>query len=67
MIAAVTEPDNPAIQTALAAMQPLDLAPMTGDGVKPRGHNPPATADDDDLLESYESVVTVDDLPEEFR
>ena len=67
MVAAVTEPDNSALQVALAGAGQIDAAPMSNGGVKKRGKNAPVTADDDDLLSAYEDVITEDELPEAFR
>lgn len=44
-----------------------EIAPMTSSKVKKSGHNAPVTADDDDLIEAFDSRVTVDELPPEFR
>lgn len=67
VVAAMTEADNPDVQAAMAyaAGRPADLVP--GPTGKRRGHNAPATADDPDLLAEFDSVITVDDLPDEFR
>lgn len=67
MVAAVTEPDNPSLITALQGAGTVDTAPMANGQVKRRGKNAPVTADDDDLISVYEDVITVDELPEEFR
>lgn len=67
MVAAVTNPDDPKVQAAIAEAEQFASTPMTGDGVKARGHNAPAANDDDDLIEAYSSVITEDELPEEFR
>jgi len=67
MVAAVTEPDNPSLLTALAGAGKIDSAPMSNGAVKRRGKNAPVTADDDDLISAYEDVITEDELPDAFR
>jgi hypothetical protein len=67
IITAVTSPEGEETLRALAEMAKLEPAPMTGDAVKPRGHNAPATAEDPDLLEAFDTVITVDELPDEFK
>jgi hypothetical protein len=67
MVAAVTEPDNPSLLSALAGAGKIDTAPMSNGGVKRRGKNAPVNTDDDDLLSAYEDVITEDELPEAFR
>lgn len=67
MVAAIVDSDDPTVQAAMvyAAAHPADVAP--GPSGKPRGRNAPATNDDPDLLEEFDSVITVDELPPEFR
>lgn len=67
MIAAVTEPDNPAVMEALRAVAMDNVTQAPGPSGKPRGHNAPAGTDDPGIFEAFDSVVTVDDLPDEFR
>lgn len=67
MVAAVTEPDNPILAQALAGAGQVDSTPMSNGGVKRRGKNAPVTADDDDLISAYDSVITEDELPDAFR
>ena len=67
MITAITESDNPTVREAMeswVAGTP-DMAP--GPGAKRGKRNAPATSDDPDLLDAYDDVITVDELPEEFR
>lgn len=67
IVSAVTEVD-PAKEAAwLKAMSPLSQAPMKASGAKPRGKNAPATSLDPELFEDFDAVVTVDELPAEFR
>lgn len=67
MLAAITEPDNATVKAAMQGAPPADIVPMTGPAPKRRGKNAPATTDDDDLISAYESVMTEDELPPEFR
>jgi|SRR5215469_4187443 len=67
LLTAVIDPSDPTVQAAVADATPLDKTPMNGRGSKARGRNAPVNSDDDDLLEAFDSVITVDDLPAEFR
>lgn len=67
MVAAVTDPDDPKVKAAMAEAEALAIAPMAVPFIPPRGRNAPATTDDDDLIEAYSGVITVDELPEEFK
>lgn len=67
MLTAVMEADNPNVQAAVqwAASNGAESAP----GPKPRsrGKNAPATTDDPNVFEAYDDVITVEQLPDEFR
>lgn len=67
MVEAITNPDNPKVQFAITqeGMDAAEAAP--GPTAKGRGKNAPAGSDDDDLLEAFNSVITVDELPDAFR
>jgi hypothetical protein len=67
IIEAVTNPDSPTVQAALAEMGQVQQTAMNGQGPKRRGKNAPVDADDPDIIEAFDSVITVDELPEEFR
>jgi hypothetical protein len=67
LVTAVIDPSDPTVRAAMADATPLDQAPMHNGGVKRRGKNAPVTTDDDDLIGSFDSVITVDELPEAFR
>lgn len=67
LLKAVIDPSDITVQTALGAATPLDTTPMNSNSVRRRGKNAPVNTEDDDLLESFDSVITVDDLPDEFR
>lgn len=67
IITAVTSPEGEEMMRALADMASVESAPMKTSKVKARGHNAPVNADDPDLLEAFDTVITVDELPEEFR
>ncbi len=67
MVQAVTTPDPGREAAWLKAMSPLEHAHTTGSAPKARGHNAPATNDDPELFDSFDSVITEDELPEEFR
>lgn len=67
IIMAVTDPDNPVVRAAVADMPALDTTPMNGAKPKRRGKNAPVGTEDDDLLEAFDTVITVDELGDEFR
>lgn len=67
LIEAVTNPDNPIVRAAVADMPALDATHVNGSKPKRRGKNAPVGTEDDDLLEAFDTVITVDDLPDEFK
>lgn len=67
MVEAALNPDVSHMAEALADMQSAEKAPMSNGKVRKRGKNAPATNDDPDLLEAFDSVITPEELPEEFR
>lgn len=67
VLEAVMNPDNPDVMAAVADAKGLEQTAMNGSGPKPRGRNAPATNDDPDLFDAFDSVITVDDLPDEFK
>lgn len=67
IITAVTSPEGKEVMAALADAAGIEQAPMKDKGVKSRGRNAPTNNDDPDLFEAFDTVVTMDDLPEEFR
>jgi hypothetical protein len=67
IIEAVINPANPEVIAAVAAVGTPEQAPMRNNTVRGRGKNAPVTSEDDDLIAAFDSVITVDQLPEEFR
>jgi hypothetical protein len=67
MVESVENPDSPIVQDALTEFPTTSLTHATTTSVKARGKNAPATADDDDLIEAFSGVISVDELPDEFR
>ena len=67
LLTAFMDEMSPELKAALEAMPQAAQVPMNGSKPKPRGKNAPATTDDPDVLEAFESVITVDELPDEFR
>jgi len=67
MVAAVTEPDNPMVQAAVLGAGQIEQVPHTHHKPKARGKNAPVTMPDDDTIEEFDGVITVDELPDEFR
>lgn len=67
MVTAFTDPDSP--EASLAQQMQIQMA---GNGVpgptgRKRGHNAPANSDDADLFAAFDSVITADELGEEFK
>lgn len=67
IMSAVTDPDPESIAKWVTAMQPFEQAPMRGQSARKRGHNAPAESDDPDLFAAFDSVVTEDELGDEFK
>lgn len=67
ILSAVTEPDPEQVAKWLHTISPLAQAPMNGTAPRKRGHNAPATADDPELFDAFDAVITPDELPPEFR
>jgi hypothetical protein len=67
MVTAMASPDDPEVRKAVELAK--ELMPVTFDNgqVKTRGHNAPVAADDPDIFAAFDSVITEDELPEEFR
>jgi hypothetical protein len=67
MVGALLDPDDPAIAEAilLANLERGEQAP--GPSGAARGKNAPATSEDSDLFDAYDSRITAADLPEEFK
>ena len=64
---AVTHPEADEVRNAVEAAGQVEQTRMNGQGPKARGKNAPANTDDPNLIEAFDSVMTVEDLPEEFR
>lgn len=67
MLTAVTEPDPEQVAKWLHTISPLDPTPMHRNGAKRGRKNAPATNDDPDLFEAFDSRIDADELPAEFR
>lgn len=67
LVSAVTEPDPAQVAQWLHTISPLDQAPMKVNGAKRGRKNAPATSDDPDLFEAYDSVISEAELPDAFR
>lgn len=67
IIQAITEPDPEQAARWLKTISPLDQAPMSGNGPRKRGKNAPATSDDPELFDAFDSVITAEELGEEFK
>ena len=67
ILSAMTESTPEQVAHWLKAISPLDPTPMKGNRPRPGRRNAPATTDDADLFEAYDSTISADDLPAEFR
>lgn len=67
IVSAVLDPDPKLAAVWLAAGANLDQAPMRQRSARARGHNAPTTTDDPELFSAFESVITADELGDEFR
>lgn len=67
ILSAVTEPDPEQVAKWLKVISPLDAAPMKGSAPRKGRHNAPATTEDPELFEAFDSVITEDELPPEFK
>lgn len=67
MVEAVLSPEGEAVMAALADMSTVEQAPMRSGKTRRRGHEAPANADDPDLIEAFDSRITEDELPDDFK
>jgi hypothetical protein len=67
MVEAVTNPDSNAVKTATQFFAGQETAPTRGTVNRGKGRNAPATNLDPELFDAFDSVVTTEDLPEDFR
>ena len=67
IVTAVTEPDPEQVSKWLKTISPLAPTPMRANSVRSGRKNAPATNDDPDLFETFDSRIDVSDLPAEFQ
>lgn len=67
ILSAVTEPDPAQVAQWLRMISPLDQAPMKSNGAKRGRKNAPATNDDPDLFDTFDSRIDASELPAEFK
>jgi hypothetical protein len=67
MVEAVANPNDDQVAKWSAATAGMMAAPMSGNNAKRGRRNAPATNDDPDLFESFDSVITTEELPEAFQ
>lgn len=67
MLGAITVPDSPEMMEALRAVGMDNSERVPGPAGNPRGHNPPAGTEDPAIFEAFESVISAEDLPDEFK
>lgn len=63
---AVIETDDPMVKAALEMVPPVDSVPMNSGRVRSRGHNAPADADSDDIIEAFDAFLTEDEVNEQL-
>lgn len=67
MVQAITEPYAAETLMAVQHSGSTHPVPMDGETVRGRGHNAPAESDDPDLFEAFDSVITAEELGDEFK
>lgn len=67
VLEAVVNPDNPDVIRAIENAGTAEQTKMNGQGPKRGRKNAPVTADDPSLIEAFDSVISEDELPPEFR
>lgn len=67
IVAAITSPDAEDVKSALNGAPGFRPVQTPRAKAKTRGHNAPVGTEDDDLLSSFDSTITVDELPPEFK
>lgn len=67
MVKAVTDPHHLDVIQAVNGAGTIDQSPMSGNGAKGGRKNAPATNLDPELFDSFDSVITEDELPEAFK
>lgn len=67
MVQAATEPYAAETLMAMQHAGTVTPVPMDGSPVKTRGHNAPAESDDPDLFDAFDSVITPEELGDDFR
>lgn len=67
IVEAVTSGEGVEMMQALAELSQVESAPMRENTTRKRGKNAPVNADDDDVVEAFDAIITEDELPEKFR
>lgn len=67
MVIAINDPTNVDVLAAIAYAAESRGAQVPGPAGKARGRNKPVNTPDDGILDDFDAVITVDDLPAEFR
>ena len=67
IVQAVQTTEGAELVTAINDMGKLQAAPMTNSKTRKRGHEAPVNADDEALIEAFDSRITADELPEDFK
>lgn len=67
ILEAVTSPEGSEMMAALAEMRTVEPAPHRNRKQRARGKEAPVNADDPDLIDTFDSRVTSDELPEDFK
>lgn len=67
IVQAVQTTEGAELVNAISDMGKLQPAPMTNSPKRKRGHEAPVNADDPTLIEAFDSRITADELPEDFK
>lgn len=67
LVEAMTNPEAADVQEKLRLAGTVEQAPMRSAGSKGRGKNAPVNSEDPDLLTAFDTRITADELPEEFK
>lgn len=67
IVQAVQTTEGAELVTAINDMGKLQAAPMSNPPRRKRGHEAPVNADDPTLIEAFDSRITEDELPEDFK
>lgn len=67
IVAAVTSGEGAEMMAAIQEMSTVQQVPHRGRKQRARGHEAPVNADDDGLIEAFDSRITEEELPDDFK